>query len=87
LREPSPVSRDEMMGILLERGISTRRGVMAIHREYPYRNRRAGCDDGLANTALAADQGVILPLFQQMTEEEQDYVIGCIHSVAPSPAT
>jgi perosamine synthetase len=87
LREPSPVSRDEMMGILLERGISTRRGVMAIHREYPYRNRRAGCDDGLANTALAADQGVILPLFQQMTEEEQDYVIGCIHSVAASPAT
>jgi dTDP-4-amino-4,6-dideoxygalactose transaminase len=65
--------RDLIMQELLERKISTRRAIMAIHRELPYRSER--WKDGLAQTNLATDTGLILPLFHQMTDSEQDYVI------------
>jgi perosamine synthetase len=65
--------RDLIMQELLERKISTRRAIMAIHRELPYRSER--WKDSLAQTNLATDTGLILPLFHQMTDSEQDYVI------------
>jgi dTDP-4-amino-4,6-dideoxygalactose transaminase len=65
--------RDLIMQELLERKISTRRAIMAIHRELPYRSER--WKDRLAQTNLATDTGLILPLFHQMTDSEQDYVI------------
>ncbi len=77
----APVGRDALMQELLERSVSTRRGVMAIHREPPYRTRRPHGDDWLPETDTAADETVILPLFHQMTEEEQDYVIECLHDI------
>jgi dTDP-4-amino-4,6-dideoxygalactose transaminase len=80
LQNDAPVTRDELMQQLLDRGVSTRRGVMAIHREPPYRsamwNRR------LRATNLVADSTVILPLFTEMTEEEQDYVVECLEQVS-----
>jgi dTDP-4-amino-4,6-dideoxygalactose transaminase len=85
LKAGAPISRDALMQSLLERGIATRRGIMAIHRELPYRD--APLVDGprweqrLPETAAAADETIILPLFHQMTEEEQDYVIECIHHI------
>ena len=36
LESNAPISRDELMQALLDRGISSRRGIMAIHRESPY---------------------------------------------------
>jgi perosamine synthetase len=77
LNGESKVGRDELMQNLLDRGISSRRGVMPIHREVPYRNGQ--WESRLPVTNLVADTSVILPLFHEMTEEEQDYVIKCIH--------
>lgn len=65
--------RDAIMQELLEKNISTRRAIMAIHREQPYRSER--WDDRLPNTDLTSDTGLILPLFHQMTDVEQDYII------------
>lgn len=65
--------RDAIMQDLLEKNISTRRAIMAIHREQPYRSER--WDSRLPNTDLATDTGLILPLFHQMTDVEQDYII------------
>ena len=73
----SNVGRDELMQNLLDRGISSRRGVMPIHREAPYRHGQ--WESRLPVTNLVADTSVILPLFHEMTEEEQGYVIECIH--------
>lgn len=73
-------NRDAIMQELLEKKISTRRAIMAIHRELPYRSDR--WNDALPNTNLATDTGLILPLFHQMTESEQDYVIEAIHAVS-----
>jgi perosamine synthetase len=76
LQGDAPIGRDELMQELLDRGISTRRGIMAIHREAPYRSDE--WDRQLANTNLVTDTAVVLPLFHEMSNEEQDYVIDCL---------
>jgi dTDP-4-amino-4,6-dideoxygalactose transaminase len=82
LNADAPIGRDELMRVLMDRGISTRRGVMAIHRELPYwsaeRNAR------LPVTNRLTDSTVILPLFHDMTDDEQDYVIENIEYSAGS---
>jgi perosamine synthetase len=71
--------RDALMQSLLERGISTRRGIMASHREAPYRD--ASWDSQLPATSAAADECIVLPLFHQMAQEEQDFVVESIREV------
>ncbi len=86
LKTGAPIGRDVLMQGLLERGIATRRGIMAIHRERPYRDaplvHGTRWEERLPETAAAADEALILPLFHQMTEEEQDYVIDSIQEVS-----
>jgi perosamine synthetase len=76
----APVSRDELMQKLLDRGISTRRGIMSSHREPPYAG--GNWDARLPETTRATDESIILPLFHQMSEEDQDYVVESIREVA-----
>jgi perosamine synthetase len=70
--------RDTVMQDLLEKKISTRRAIMATHRELPYRSER--WDHCLQQTNLVADTGLILPLFHQMTDSEQDYIIEALQA-------
>ena len=81
LTSDAPVDRDELMQELLNRGVSTRRGIMATHREVPYRDAR--WTHQLPQTEFITDNTIILPLFYTMTDEEQDYVIGCIEQIRP----
>ncbi len=80
LNRAAPLGRDGLMQAMLDRGIATRRGVMAIHRERPYRDPR--WDKLLPETIAAAEETIILPLFHQMTEEDQDYVIESLRKAA-----
>jgi perosamine synthetase len=82
LTKDAPVSRDALMQGLLNRGIATRRGIMAAHREAPYRNPR--WDRELTETNRATDECIILPLFHQLTEEEQEIVIDSIREIRSS---
>lgn len=66
-------SRDQIMVELLEKGVATRRGVMASHLE-PYYLKRFGRVH-LPETEKAARETMILPLYPQMTDKEQEYVI------------
>lgn len=84
LEKDAPITRDQLMQELLNRGVSSRRGIMAIHRESPYRSEK--WDFRLPVTNLVTDTTVILPLFYEMTEEEQDYVIECLEQVGDSAA-
>jgi dTDP-4-amino-4,6-dideoxygalactose transaminase len=69
--DPSgPVGRTELMRALLRDGVSTRRGIMAIHHEAPYADTGAL----LPHSDAAAANVVLLPLFPGLTDEEQDYV-------------
>ena len=79
VRQDAPISRDELMERLLERGISTRRGIMATHQEPLYAKEYAQVR--LPETEAATRETLILPLFPQMTAEEQDYVISNIKEV------
>ena len=62
----SPVSRDELMQKLLEKGVATRRGIMAIHQEMSYNQRPAMLP--ATNRMTAAT--VLLPLHPAMAETE-----------------
>jgi perosamine synthetase len=73
------ISRDDLMQILLDCGISSRRGIMAIHREPPYCHET--WDRHLPKTNLVSETALILPLFHDMSEEEQDHVINCINDI------
>ena len=79
LASDAPISRDDLMQGLLDRGVATRRGIMAIHREAPY---RGDWDRVLPITNAVTDSTMILPLYHEMTEDEQDYVIECIEQIA-----
>jgi dTDP-4-amino-4,6-dideoxygalactose transaminase len=56
---------------LLHDGVPTRRGVMTIHEEPAY--AKPGLS--LPHSEAAARDVVILPLFADMTEQQQDYVL------------
>jgi perosamine synthetase len=66
-----PVGRTELMRSLLQDGVPTRRGVMAIHAEPAY----ADSEISLPNTEAATRDSLMLPLFPAMTDAEQDYVV------------
>ena len=72
----SPIGRDSLMARLLAEGIATRRGVMCIHREAPYRKLLG--DLHLPVAERVSDEGLILPLFAQMTDSEQCTVIAAV---------
>jgi dTDP-4-amino-4,6-dideoxygalactose transaminase len=82
LTKDAPISRDNLMQELLDRGISTRRGIMATHREAPHRDAR--WDRELTETNAAANECIILPLFHQMTDEDQEFVIDSIRKIGAS---
>lgn len=65
--------REKLMQKLLDEGISTRRGIMTVHRE-PYFVKMFGRIK-LPVTERVSDSGLILPLFTAMTVREQDFVI------------
>jgi dTDP-4-amino-4,6-dideoxygalactose transaminase len=78
----APITRERLMQELLDRGISSRRGIMAIHREAPYRSAR--WEANLPVTNLVTETSLVLPLFHEMTDPEQDYVIESIREVCAS---
>lgn len=68
-----PLQTDQMavMQMLLDQGISTRRGIMNIHLEKAYRgpiSYRAAT--GLSRSVSARNKTIILPLFSRMTDSE-----------------
>ena len=71
VRAGAPVQRTELMRALLRDGVPTRRGVMAIHEEASY----AGEPVRLPHTEAAAREVLMLPLFADLSYDEQDYVI------------
>lgn len=86
--EPSfPLGRDGLLEALAEAEISARRGIMSAHRQPAYRNADAG-DATLVATERLTDNTLILPVFHQLTDEEQHRVIGVIQraSIAAVPA-
>jgi perosamine synthetase len=75
LPDDFPVARDDLLARMKARGISARRGFMAAHLEPAFPNGPYG---DLAVTERLTRQALILPLFHQLTEDEQDRVIALV---------
>jgi dTDP-4-amino-4,6-dideoxygalactose transaminase len=71
--EAYPVDREGLLAALAAAGISARRGIMAAHRQAPYRD--LGDDASLPVTARLTDRTLILPVFHAMTAADQQRVI------------
>lgn len=67
--------RRRIMQRMLDAGIATRRGAMNAHREaaYPAGTWRAA--GSLRESEAAQDAAIVLPLFHQLTEVDQDRVV------------
>ncbi|HEX4115463.1 MAG TPA: DegT/DnrJ/EryC1/StrS family aminotransferase [Solirubrobacteraceae bacterium] len=71
----APLERTELMRSLLHDGIATRRGVMAIHEEASYSRQAPQGAPELPHTEAATRETLMLPLFPDLNEEQQDYVL------------
>jgi dTDP-4-amino-4,6-dideoxygalactose transaminase len=72
LRNATATERDQLMQKLLDVGIATRRGIMSINREPCYAQYGA---QHFPESERASDQCLCLPLYPQMTADEQNYVL------------
>jgi len=70
------LDRETLMTNLLRRGIATRRGVMASHLEKTYTDRIGKVS--LPVTEDATEHTMLIPLFAEMTDEQQSYVIDAL---------
>jgi len=79
VRVESASRQHSVMQRLLDDGIATRRGVMNSHREaaYPHGSWTMA-PGGLSRSEQAQDTGIVLPLYHQLTESEQDRVIAVL---------
>ena len=70
------MDRDQVMQCMRDAGIATRRGISCAHREPAYASEpwRAG-PRGLPNSERAQARGLMLPLYHEMTESDQDFVV------------
>lgn len=75
VRLPSGADQRTVMQALLDRGVSTRRGIMNAHLEPAY---SAGASSRIASSmersVAAQEHTIILPLYAQMDDADLDYV-------------
>jgi dTDP-4-amino-4,6-dideoxygalactose transaminase len=76
LPDDFPVTRDELLARLDAAGVSARRGIMASHLEPAY----AGQCGSLPVTERLTAQSLILPLFHDITDADQDLVVSVIRA-------
>lgn len=82
VRLPASADQRSVMQALLDRGISTRRGIMNIHLEQAYAAPGSFRRGSSLDKSVAAQNGsIILPLYAQMTSDEQMSVVDALHDV------
>lgn len=74
------LDRDGLLAELADAGISARRGIMAAHRQAPYRHLVP--PEGLPVTERLTDRTLILPIYQTMTDAEFDRVVDVLRGGA-----
>ena len=72
----APLTRNELMQRLLDKGISTRRGIMNAHQEPAYASRLS-----LKNSEAARNSMILLPLFYEMSPAQIKNVVDVIKDI------
>lgn len=89
VRLPADVDQQRVMQRLLDAGVATRRGIMCAHREPAYtvepwscgpsdRESPPGSCAGLIESEEAQDRTILLPLFHEMSDAQQDTVVAAL---------
>jgi dTDP-4-amino-4,6-dideoxygalactose transaminase len=79
LADRAPLDQRQAMRALKARGITTRRGCMAIHQE-PYFVQRYGAMR-LPESERLADGSITIPLYPTMTDDEQSRVVEAVRGM------
>ena len=74
VRLPANVDQVQVMQALLDDGIATRRGIMCAHREPAYAKEPWRSPAPLSESERAQDECILLPLYHQLTDEEQQFI-------------
>jgi dTDP-4-amino-4,6-dideoxygalactose transaminase len=77
-----PVTRNDLLQLLMAEKVSARRGIMASHLEPAYGAARRA---DLPDTERITDDSLILPLSQEMTDDDIDRVASVIRRAAATP--
>ena len=73
---PNRLDQRAVMQSLLDQGIATRRGIMCSHRERPYADAEPRHE--LRQSELAQDHSILLPLYAQLSEQDQSQVAAAL---------
>ena len=76
IRLPERCEQRAVMQFMLDRGVATRRGIMNAHREVPYRR---AAPYHLPESERAQDRNIVIPLYAQLTTDDQDYICAALH--------
>jgi perosamine synthetase len=97
VRLPDGLDQREVMQLLLDAGIASRRGIMCAHREpayarEPWRCGVRACAGGdrcthLRESEAAQDHSILLPLFHEMTDAMQEQVAAALRRACMSART
>jgi perosamine synthetase len=79
LKQGAKIDRNAFMEQMLEKGISTRRGIMTAHRETAYKNECKGLS--LPQSEYYSDNSVVLPLYYPMQEEDVNSLINAVKAL------
>ena len=77
VRLSADLDQKQVMQLMLDQKVATRRGIMCVHREPAYRQvgwrpRETGA---LRESEKAKEYCILLPLYPEMTESDQDFVV------------
>ena len=75
LRLPEGVEQVTTMQSMLDRGVATRRGIMCAHREPAYAKEPWRSGGTLLESERAQDRCLLLPVFHQLTKDDQQFVV------------
>lgn len=78
VRLPVGAKQSQVMQTMLDAGVSTRRGVMCSHREPAYAIAPWRAAGRLTESERAQDEVIILPLYHEMSPEEQERVVNAL---------
>ena len=87
IRLPENAGQECVMQALLDRGIATRRGIMCAHREPTYHKEPSRTAGPLRESERAQERCVLLPLYPELTDEEQEFIARELREILGSAVT
>jgi perosamine synthetase len=81
VRPPEGSDQRQVMQALLDRQISTRRGIMCVHREPAYQDQCWRSIGPLSESERAQDECILLPIYHQLGREEQRFIAAQLRAV------